>query len=148
MKKQNTNAAVALRDAIKVSGTNFVPTKSTKRAKKELLEFAKTAEELLVSAREIAPILTVKGMAAIPEVLEIAPVYAKTVAEATQQLQKIHNAIPQLSQADSSATYQLNCLELSQQYVSWIEDYQTKALPLAAKITDHAMSLEVNEDGQ
>lgn len=148
MNKQNKNAAVALRDAIKVSGANFVHNKITKRAKRELKEFASTAEQLLVSAREIAPIITVPGMAAIPEVLKLAPQYAQVVKDASAELAKIHLAIPEIEKTTSAETYQLNCLELSQQYVGWIENYQNTALPLAAQITDYAMALEVKEDGK
>lgn len=148
MNKQNKNAATALRDAIRVNGANFVHTKSTKRAKRELKEFAQTAEQLLVSAREIAPIIAIPELAKIPEVLELAPRYAKVVEESSAELSKIHKAIPEMEKADSAAVYQLNCLELSQQYVSWIEKYQNTALPLAAQITDYAMALEATEDGK
>lgn len=142
MKKVNKNEAEALLGTMKVNGVNFVQTKVTRQAKRELLEFARTAEELIMSTQTMSPIITIPALANNVVVLEKAPQLLDAVKRSRTVLSKIHNDVAAINHAKNPMEYQFACLEISQKYVSWIQDYQMVALPLAAAITDEAMALE------
>lgn len=148
MPKQVKNAATTVLDKLGADPIKTRQSKHAQRSIQELNEFAGTAEALLRSARDIAPLIAHPLSKGSAEIIEKAPGFAAGIKEAAVELTKIHKQRERFINGPAMKRDDVNieCIKISQAYVEWIQKYQQDSLPVAAEITDAFMAIEESKD--